>query len=49
MRLKLPKSINKDPNFIDCNSRKAAGPMKNRKNKRIPSKKKQIEKLLKDY
>ena len=49
MRLKLEKSINKDPNALDAMSRKAAGPMKNNKSKRIPSIKKQIEKLLKDY
>ncbi len=49
MKIFLEKPINKDVNFLDANSRKSSGPMKNKKNKRIQSKKKRIENLLKEY
>lgn len=34
MKIKLPKPVSRDPNALDAMSRKAAGPFRNKLNKR---------------
>ncbi len=40
--IKLPKVILKDPNALDASSRKGAGPMKDKRKKRLKEKLRQL-------